>query len=51
METTYFGTSTVWGRGSGPGPWIMSDMEAGLFSGYGATLPTPGAPNQYFRSK
>jgi len=36
METTYFGTSTVWGRGKGPGPWIMSDMEAGLFSGQGA---------------
>ena len=36
METTYFGTSTVWGRGNGLGPWIMSDMEAGLFSGYEA---------------
>lgn len=34
METTYFGTSTNWGSGAGPGPWIMSDMEAGLFSGY-----------------
>lgn len=22
METTYFGTSTAWGRGVGPGPWI-----------------------------
>jgi hypothetical protein len=36
METTYFGTSTNWGRGSGIGPWIMADMEAGLFSGYDA---------------
>jgi hypothetical protein len=36
METTYFGTSTAWGRGSGPGPWIMADMEAGLFSGFDA---------------
>jgi hypothetical protein len=36
METTYFGTATAWGSGAGPGPWIMSDMEAGLFSGYGA---------------
>ncbi len=36
METTYFGTSTNWGSGNGPGPWIMSDMEAGLFSGYNA---------------
>lgn len=36
METTYFGTATAWGSGSGPGPWIMADMEAGLFSGYNA---------------
>ena len=36
METTYFGTATAWGRGNGPGPWIMADMEAGLFSGYDA---------------
>jgi hypothetical protein len=36
METTYFGTSTNWGSGNGSGPWIMSDMEAGLFSGYNA---------------
>jgi hypothetical protein len=36
METTYFGTSTAWGSGDGPGPWIMADMEAGLFSGYNA---------------
>jgi hypothetical protein len=36
MSTVYFGTSTAWGSGDGPGPWIMSDMEAGLFSGYDA---------------
>jgi hypothetical protein len=34
METTYFGTSTVWGSGGGPGPWIMADMESGLYSGH-----------------
>lgn len=34
MSTVYFGTSTAWGSGAGTGPWIMSDMEAGLFSGY-----------------
>ena len=43
METTYFGTSTAWGSGDGPGPWIMSDMEAGLFSGYSAKINT-GSP-------
>jgi hypothetical protein len=36
METTYFGTATAWGSGDGSGPWIMADMEAGLFSGYKA---------------
>ncbi|MGC4748401.1 arabinofuranosidase catalytic domain-containing protein [Micromonospora sp. DT201] len=36
MDTVYFGTATAWGKGRGPGPWIMSDMEAGLFSGYNA---------------
>jgi non-reducing end alpha-L-arabinofuranosidase len=36
MDTVYFGTATAWGSGSGPGPWIMSDLEAGLFSGYDA---------------
>jgi len=36
METTYFGTATAWGSGNGRGPWIMSDVEAGLFSGYNA---------------
>ena len=34
METTYFGTSTNWGSGNGNGPWIMADMESGLFSGF-----------------
>ena len=36
METTYYGTSTNWGSGDGNGPWIMADMEGGLFSGYNA---------------
>ena len=36
METTYFGTSTAWGSGNGDGPWIMADMESGLFSGFNA---------------
>lgn len=33
MEAIYFGDSTVWGTGSGSGPWIMADLENGLFSG------------------
>ncbi|WYZ44415.1 hypothetical protein EsH8_VII_000851 [Colletotrichum jinshuiense] len=33
MEAIYFGDSTAWGSGSGSGPWIMADLENGLFSG------------------
>ncbi|KAJ7779337.1 alpha-L-arabinofuranosidase [Mycena maculata] len=33
MEAIYFGTSTSWGTGAGSGPWVMADMENGLFSG------------------
>jgi non-reducing end alpha-L-arabinofuranosidase len=36
MEAIYFGTETAWGTGSGSGPWIMADMENGLFSGSSA---------------
>jgi hypothetical protein len=34
MEAIYFGNCNVWGTGSGSGPWIMADLENGLFSGY-----------------
>ncbi|KAF2150041.1 carbohydrate-binding module family 42 protein [Myriangium duriaei CBS 260.36] len=33
MEAIYYGTNTVWGKGSGNGPWIMADLENNLFSG------------------
>ncbi|WPG99136.1 Putative alpha-N-arabinofuranosidase B [Acrodontium crateriforme] len=34
MEAVYFGDNSFWGTGSGNGPWIMADMENGLFSGF-----------------
>jgi non-reducing end alpha-L-arabinofuranosidase len=44
MEAIYFGTIKVWGYGTGNGPWIMADMENGLYSGvnagYNANDPT-----------
>ncbi|MFF2464206.1 arabinofuranosidase catalytic domain-containing protein [Streptomyces mirabilis] len=44
MEAIYFGNINVWGYGSGNGPWIMADLENGLFSGvnqhYNAGDPT-----------
>src|SRR6202161_748166 len=38
MEAIYFDTEKTWGTGSGNGPWIMADMENGLFSGASAGL-------------
>jgi non-reducing end alpha-L-arabinofuranosidase len=44
MEALYFGNNTVWGKGTGNGPWVMADLENGLFSGvntgYNANDPT-----------
>ncbi|WP_433043749.1 alpha-L-arabinofuranosidase B [Dactylosporangium sp. CS-033363] len=34
MEAIYFGSNNVWGTGAGNGPWIMADLENGLFSGF-----------------
>jgi non-reducing end alpha-L-arabinofuranosidase len=36
MEAINFSDETTWGYGSGSGPWIMADMENGLFSGSSA---------------
>ncbi|KAI0878734.1 Arabinosidase B [Hypoxylon argillaceum] len=61
MEAIYFGDSTVWGSGAGSGPWIMADLENGLFSGLSAknnaadpsitarfvTAAIKGKPNQW----
>jgi hypothetical protein len=33
MEAIYFGNNTNWGKGSGNGPWVMADLENGLFAG------------------
>ena len=61
MEAIYFGNIKVWGFGSGNGPWVMADMENGLFSGSNAgfnagdqsitshyvTAMVKGEPNQW----
>jgi hypothetical protein len=36
MEAIYFGNIKVWGYGTGNGPWIMADLENGLYSGVNA---------------
>ncbi|WP_282971522.1 alpha-L-arabinofuranosidase B [Actinospica acidithermotolerans] len=36
MEAINFGNEKDWGYGAGTGPWIMADLENGLFSGVNA---------------
>jgi len=33
MEAVYFGNCTIWNTGGGTGPWIMGDLENGLWAG------------------
>jgi hypothetical protein len=33
MEAVYFGKCTIWNKGSGDGPWVMGDLENGLWAG------------------
>ena len=44
MEAVYFGSSTQWGRGSGSGPWVMADMEDGVFAGQSFDPPPTNTP-------
>lgn len=32
MEAIYFGTVTWWDKGAGNGPWIMADLEVGVYN-------------------
>ena len=36
METAYLGLGVIWGSGTGEGPWVMADMENGLYPGWDA---------------
>jgi len=33
MEAVYFGNCTIWGKGAANGPWVMGDLENGLWAG------------------
>jgi non-reducing end alpha-L-arabinofuranosidase len=33
MEAIFFGNTKYWGYGSGSGPWVMADLENGLWPG------------------
>ena len=49
MEAIYFGNIKVWGYGTGNGPWVMADLENGLFSGVNAGYNSndPSVDDQY----
>ena len=33
-EAVYFGMGVIWGTGTGRGPWVMADLENGLYAGW-----------------
>jgi hypothetical protein len=43
MEAIYFGNCSFWGKGAGTGPWVMGDLENGLWAGN--TSPFAGNPS------
>ena len=48
MEAIYYGDCTFWSTGAGSGPWIMGDLENGLFSGQSA-VNNPSDPSISYR--
>ena len=42
MEAIYFGNASYWDTGAANGPWIMADLENGLFSGSQVNSPNTG---------
>jgi hypothetical protein len=34
MEAVYLGMGAIWGSGVGSGPWVMADLENGLYPGW-----------------
>jgi hypothetical protein len=36
-----FGNSSGWGHGQGKGPWVMADLENGLWAGAEKNAPAP----------
>jgi len=40
MDALYFGSCTWWDKGAGSGPWIMADLESGVYNRDGAAGAT-----------
>jgi hypothetical protein len=49
MEAIYFGDASYWDTGAGSGPWIMADLENGLFSGSNVNSQNTGDPVTNYR--
>ena len=47
MEAIYWGNCSFWGRGEGAGPWIMADLENGLWAGNTTVQPQPPMVAEY----
>jgi non-reducing end alpha-L-arabinofuranosidase len=45
-EAVYFGSCSIWGRGAGDGPWVMGDLENGVWPG--SVSPYLGNPSVSF---
>ncbi len=44
MDAVNFSNCTIWGTGAGSGPWVMADLEGGLFA-QGASGTNPSVPS------
>ena len=40
MEAIYWGNSSGWSKGAGKGPWVMADIENGLWAGKAPAKPS-----------
>jgi non-reducing end alpha-L-arabinofuranosidase len=49
MEAVYFGNASYWDTGAGSGPWVMADLENGLYSGSNTASQNPGDPTVNYR--
>jgi hypothetical protein len=49
MDSLYFGNSTTWGSGGGTGPWVMADLEGGIYAkgGGGQNTAVLSLPHTY----
>ena len=47
MQALYFGNSSGWGHGQGQGPWVMADLENGLWAGEHKASAAPSLDYTY----